>query len=137
MWVRAMDTYSEVLKIITPMREKLAIAEKDAAAADAQLKLKMDDLNKVRAKIASLNASFRENQMILEELTKKKEMIEIKLIRADKLTGGLASESTRWVQAVKNLESDEVNLVGNMMLAAGYQSYIGVFTSTFRKQLLE
>ena len=137
MWVRAMDTYSEVLKIITPMREKLAIAEKEAAAADAQLKLKMDELNKVRAKIASLNASFRENQMILEELTKKKEMIEIKLIRADKLTGGLASESTRWVQAVKNLESDEVNLVGNMMLAAGYQSYIGVFTSTFRKQLLE
>jgi len=133
MWVRAMDTYSKVLKIVTPLKEKLAIAEKDAVIADAALKEKMDELTKVRNKIAALNASFRENQLILEDLTKKKEMIEIKLVRADKLTGGLASESTRWVQAVKNLEADEYNLIGNMMLAAGYQSYIGVFTNTFRK----
>jgi dynein heavy chain len=74
---------------------------------------------------------------LLEELTKKKELIEVKLVRADKLTGGLASESLRWVAAVKKLEADEVNLIGNMMLASGYQSYIGVFTSTFRKELLE
>lgn len=120
MWVRAMDTYSKVLKIVTPLKEKLAIAEKDAVIADAALKEKMDELTKVRNKIAALNASFRENQLILEDLTKKKEMIEIKLVRADKLTGGLASESTRWVQAVKNLEADEYNLIGNMMLAAGY-----------------
>lgn len=137
MWVRAMDTYSKVLKIVTPLREKLAIAEKDAVIADAALKEKMTELEKVRSKIAALNASFRENQLLLEELTKKKELIEVKLIRADKLTGGLASESLRWVAAVKKLEADEVNLIGNMMLASGYQSYIGVFTSTFRKELLE
>jgi len=61
MWVRAMDTYSKVLKIVTPLKEKLAIAEKDAVVADAALKEKMAELTKVRNKIAALNASFREN----------------------------------------------------------------------------
>jgi len=39
--------------------------------------------------------------MILEGLVKQKEMIEIKLVRADKLTGGLAGESVRWKESVK------------------------------------
>jgi dynein heavy chain len=29
-----------------------------------------------------------------------------------------------------------INIKGNMMLAAGYQSYVGVFTSGFRSELL-
>jgi dynein heavy chain len=37
---------------------------------------------------------------------------------------------------VKKLEDDMVNLKGNMMLAAGYQSYVGVFTNGFRHDLL-
>jgi len=34
--------------------------------------------------------------MLLEGLVKKKELVEVKLVRADKLTSGLAGESIRW-----------------------------------------
>jgi dynein heavy chain, axonemal len=30
-----------------------------------------------------------------------------------------------------------VNLMGNMIIAAGYQSYVGVFTNKYRHELLE
>lgn len=49
---------------------------------------------------------------------------------------GLASESERWKVKVKDLEGDLVNLVGNVILAAGYISYVGPFTSKFRQIMM-
>jgi dynein heavy chain len=69
----------------------------------------------------------------LEALIRQKEDIEIKLVRADKLTGGLVNESKRWKESVETLKDDMVNLMGNMIIAAGYQSYVGVFTNKYRQ----
>ena len=49
---------------------------------------------------------------------------------------GLADESKRWAQTVKVLEADLINLIGNIILAAGYISYVGTFTSKYRESLL-
>lgn len=64
-----------------------------------------------------------------EELNSQKEQVELKLGRASKLVQGLAAESERWKVTVKVLEGDLVNLVGNMIIAAGYISYVGPFTA--------
>lgn len=50
---------------------------------------------------------------------------------------GLADEAKRWEQTVKVLEVDLVNLVGNILLAAGYISYVGPFTAKYRERLLK
>ena len=50
---------------------------------------------------------------------------------------GLADESKRWAESVKVLEVDLVNLIGNIILAAGYISYVGTFTANYRSQLLK
>ena len=71
-----------------------------------------------------------------EELNQKKEQVELQLGRAEKLVLGLASESERWKVKVKVLEVDLINLVGNMVLAAGYISYVGPFTSKYRMALM-
>jgi dynein heavy chain len=44
MWVKAMDVYSDVLKLVTPLRAKLAISEKDAAKATTVLNKKRAEL---------------------------------------------------------------------------------------------
>jgi len=49
-------------------------------------------------------------------------------VRAAKLVGGLKDESVRWALAIKVLEKELVNLMGNTILAAGYISYVGTFT---------
>ncbi len=49
---------------------------------------------------------------------------------------GLADESKRWAVAVKVLEVDLINLIGNILLAAGYISYVGTFTQKYRSDLL-
>jgi dynein heavy chain len=50
---------------------------------------------------------------------------------------GLADEATRWRETVSLLEVDLVNLVGNVLLAAGYISYVGPFTAPYRERLLK
>ena len=49
---------------------------------------------------------------------------------------GLADEAKRWRETVAVLEVDLVNLVGNVLLAAGYISYVGPFTAGYRARLL-
>jgi len=49
-------------------------------------------------------------------------------VRAAKLVGGLKDESVRRALAIKVLEKELVNLMGNTILAAGYISYVGTFT---------
>jgi dynein heavy chain len=60
-------------------------------------------------------------------------LIEVQLQRAEKLVVGLADESKRWAGTVKVLEVDLVNLIGNVLLAAGYISYVGTFTAKYRE----
>jgi dynein heavy chain len=50
---------------------------------------------------------------------------------------GLADEAERWKITVKLLDVDLINLVGNVMLGAGYLSYVGPFTSKYRERLLK
>ena len=52
--------------------------------------------------------------------------------RAEKLVVGLADESKRWGETVKILDKDLINLIGNIILAAGYISYVGTFTAKYR-----
>ena len=49
---------------------------------------------------------------------------------------GLADESKRWAESIEELKADEVNMLGNTVLAAGFISYLGCFTNKYRKHLV-
>jgi len=61
LWVCAMNTYAEVLKIVNPLKIKLGIAEIERNKADEALKEKNRELQIVRDRIQALERSFREN----------------------------------------------------------------------------
>jgi dynein heavy chain, axonemal len=44
---------------------------------------------------------------------------EVKLQRADKLIGGLGGERIRWQATVEQLSRDLINVVGDVVVAAG------------------
>jgi len=58
------------------------------------------------------------------------------LARAEKLVGGLGSESQRWLVSVEKLEEDLKNLTGNIMLSAAFVAYLGPFTAGYRTELI-
>ena len=125
------------MKIIKPKQAALAQAEGELKVAQDELATKQAALQKVRDQIHQLQSNYQASQRKLEDLTKQKETIEVQLGRAAKLVVGLADEAQRWSQTVKVLEIDLVNLVGNILLAAGYISYVGPFTAKYRDRLLK
>lgn len=55
-----------------------------------------------------------------------------KLVRAEKLIGGLGGEKDRWTQAAEDLQAIYDNLLGDVLISAGVIAYLGPFTSAFR-----
>jgi dynein heavy chain len=69
---------------------------------------------------------------------KKKELeeniyqCEQKLIRAEKLIGGLGGEKSRWTENAKVLGETYVRITGDVLLSAGFVAYLGPFTVNYR-----
>ena len=114
----------------------MAKAEGELKIADAELSQKKASLKKVQDEVAALNANLERSKMKLKQLNDDKAKIEVQLQRANKLVIGLADESKRWTETVKILEVDLINLIGNIILAAGFISYVGTFTAKYREHLL-
>ena len=49
--------------------------------------------------------------------------------------GGLGGEKQRWKETVASLGEQEINLVGDVCVAAGAVAYVGPFTSDYRTDL--
>ena len=136
-FVIALDKYADVKKVVEPKEAKLKQAEADLKVANDDLSGKRARLKAVRNKIQMLQDNYKAQQQMLEELNAKKELTELQLHRAGKLVNGLKEESIRWASAVEDLNKQLRNLTGNMLLSAGYISYVGCFTQSFREVLVK
>ncbi|KAG7496340.1 dynein heavy chain 2, axonemal [Solea senegalensis] len=136
MWVRAMEVYGRVYRVVEPKRAQLnsamsQLAEKQAALAEAQNKLR-----EVAEKLDELKKQHSEKLTTKETLRKKSDEMEVKLDRADKLVTGLAGERVRWEERAAGLEENMGYLIGDCLLAASFLSYMGPFLSNYRDELL-
>ncbi|XP_024913275.1 dynein heavy chain 3, axonemal-like [Cynoglossus semilaevis] len=131
-WVRAMEVYERVAKVVAPKKEKLKEAEDELATQMEMLTVKRAELKEVEDRLQCLNDE-------LEEMIKKKkgledniELCSQKLVRAEKLIGGLGGEKDRWTEAARLLGIRYTNLTGDILLSSGTVSYLGAFTVDFR-----
>ena len=65
------------------------------------------------------------------------EELELKLMRADKLVTGLASERERWTLKIAELKVNISHLPGDCLIASAFLSYSGTLTGRYRKILLK
>jgi len=100
MWVKAMDKYAEVLKIVEPKQKDLSEAQTKLDKAEKELKVKQASLQMIRNKIANLQDDYKHSQQKLENLTRQQENVQLQLSRAEKLVVGLADEKARWAVSI-------------------------------------
>ena len=137
MWVRAMYKYHTVATNVEPKRKLLAAAqitldETLAKLADAQSRLKA-----VMDRLEELETNYNGAVKKKEDLAFQVEQCKTRLDSAMKLIGGLGGEEVRWIESVSKMEVDFVNLDGDVLVAAGSISYLGVFTSEYRNVLVK
>ncbi|GFR03643.1 dynein heavy chain 7, axonemal [Trichonephila clavata] len=132
-WVRAMDSYDEVIKIVAPKKEALAQAESDLNEALAALKVKQDSLKEVQNKLKALENKLAQAQKEKEDLENQVQLCATQLERAQLLIGGLGGEKDRWNESAIELGVLYDNLTGDILIASAVVAYLGAFTSAFRQ----
>ena len=127
--------YNRIYVRVKPLMDRLEAAGQRKAAADAALA-------QVEAEVAEVEARLKQLQNTLIEATNEKIAVETeakactdRLGLAERLVNGLASEKERWGKEIDRLKQDEVTLVGDVLLASAFVSYIGAFDHKYRGEL--
>lgn len=102
-WVRAMEVYERVAKVVAPKKERLKLAEDELAVQMGMLAVKRAELKEVEDRLQSLNDDLAAMIAKKKELEGNIELCGQKLIRAEKLIGGLGGEKERWTEAARQL----------------------------------
>lgn len=89
----------------------------------------MSTLNKLNDKYKN---AMTERAIIQEE----KDLMERRLIAADKLIKGLSSENTRWQNDLINLEEYKKKILGNCLMNSSFLAYTAPFSYEFRVDML-
>ena len=115
-WVRAIEVYDRVIKVVKPKQAMLAEAEAALGAQMEALNSKRALLQEVTQQLQALNDEFAE---CIREKTKLEEQIAFckqKLERAEKLLGGLSGEKNRWIETANTLGASLYNVIGEYKL---------------------
>ena len=137
MWVRAMYKYYTVALQVEPKKKKLAEAQEQLDKTMATLNAAQAKLKGVQDRIAQLEEQFAKSQAQKEQLEKDVQQCRARLVRAQKLIGGLGGEKDRWTTSVAQLTQAYANVVGDALVSASTIAYLGAFTSEFRHQLVD
>lgn len=133
-WIRAMDKYDDVIKVVAPKQAALKEAEGELRLAMASLEKKRESLRQVQAKLQVLQDTLDANKRKKLDLENQVDLCQKKLERASQLIGGLGGEKERWKIAAASLGEKYKNLVGDILVASGIVAYLGAFTSAFRQE---
>ena len=133
-WVRAMEAYDRVAKVVAPKKIKLKEAEGELKEAQALLKVKQDSLKEIQDKLQALKDDFAKLEKKKNDLEAEVDLCSKKLERASTLIGGLGGEKQRWGQTAKDLGETYDNLTGDVLVSSGLVAYLGAFTSEYRNQ---
>ncbi|KAK0049220.1 dynein heavy chain 3 axonemal-like isoform X1 [Biomphalaria pfeifferi] len=134
-WVRAMDIYDKVAKVVAPKKAKLAEAEGELAVQMEKLNEKRAQLQAVTDKLQALNDEFEVMTQKKKDLEGNIDLCSKKLDRAEKLIGGLGGEKDRWTEAAKALGDLYINITGDVLISSGVVAYHGAFTVDFRQMM--
>jgi dynein heavy chain len=136
-WVINIVMYYDIVTTVEPKRKALAEANEMLEGANNKLKEVTELVAELQSKLDALIHDLNEANATKQEAMDSVERGHKKLDLAQRLINALASENVRWAANVVQMKIDEELLVGDVLLASAFVSYIGPFTKTFRDILLE
>lgn len=136
-WVEAQVNYSAILDRIGPLRLEAEQLEEDALQTKAEALAIENTIHELERSIARYKAEYAalisETQAIKAEMSR----VENKVDRSVKLLDSLSSERSRWDQGSKSFEIQISTVVGDVLIAAAFLAYGGLYDQQFRKAMID
>ena len=86
-------------------------------------------------KVAVLRRQLEQAECNKQRVEAEANMCMAKLKSAEMLVNGLSGENKRWGENVTKLKKNTLSIIGDVLLASSFVSYIGAFTMSFRLNL--
>uniref|UniRef100_A0A8C2JKF3 Dynein heavy chain 10, axonemal-like n=1 Tax=Cyprinus carpio TaxID=7962 RepID=A0A8C2JKF3_CYPCA len=122
------------LKLNHKIHLKVARLERNFFQSKRELERIQNELSAIQKELGTLGekyeAAMTEKQLLQEEA----EVMERRLIAADKLISGLGSENKR--SDLEELQQRRVRLLGDCLVCAAFLSYEGAFSWDFRNEMV-
>ncbi|KAM9193992.1 dynein axonemal heavy chain 10 [Dugong dugon] len=135
-FVEAVMGYCDVFREIKPKRDKVARLERNFYLTKRELERIQNELATIQKELEALGAKYEAAILEKQKLQEEAEIMERRLIAADKLISGLGSENIRWLNDLDELMHRRVKLLGDCLLCAAFLSYEGAFTWEFRDEMV-
>ncbi|XP_061673976.1 dynein axonemal heavy chain 10-like [Syngnathoides biaculeatus] len=135
-FVEAVVGYCEVAREIKPKRDKVARLERNFFQSKKELELIQSELTNIQRELKTLGDKYQTAIAEKQKLQEEAELMERRLIAADKLISGLSSENVRWTHDLEELKQRRVRLLGDCLLSAAFLSYEGAFSWDFRNEMV-
>ncbi|XP_069789574.1 dynein axonemal heavy chain 10 isoform X2 [Narcine bancroftii] len=135
-FVEAVMGYCDVAREIKPKREKVARLERNYYQSKRDLEKIQAELAAIQRELQALSERYEAAMREKLQLQEEAEIMERRLVAADKLISGLGSENVRWTKDLENLKLRRVKLLGDCLICAAFLSYEGAFSSEFRHEMI-
>lgn len=135
-WIINITAYHDVVVSVEP--KKIAVAEAKATLAAANAKK-----DEVDTLVAKLNGELQVLLDAYDKVMKEKndamaaaEKCQNKMDLATRLVSALGSELDRWSQSIIDLTEYLQVIIGDVLLASAFVSYVGPFNKRFRDKIM-
>lgn len=135
-WVINIVMYYDIVITVEPKRQALAAANLELESANKRLAEVTALVADLQAKLDTLLEEAAAAEKEKEDAVNSVEAGNRKMKLAGTLTNDLSSENVRWGINVVQLQNEKDLLVGDVLLASAFISYIGPFTKPFRDELI-
>lgn len=135
-WIINISAYYDVVVSVEPLRNSVREGNEKLAAANAK-KAEVDALvaklnSELQVLLDSFNAAMKEKNDAIAAAEK----CERKMSLATRLVSALGSEQDRWAQSIIDIGELLKVIIGDVLLASAFVSYVGPFNKSFRDKIL-
>jgi len=130
------NIYNDINENVEPMRLQAIAATEELDTAVNAKNTALAAKATAEATVAELEAAYAAANAEKEAAIAEAEFYERKLGLAQRLMSALGSEGARWKQGIIDMNAEMAILVGDVLLASAFVSYIGCFNKRFRVELM-
>ncbi|CAF0727175.1 unnamed protein product [Didymodactylos carnosus] len=136
-WIRAVESYARIYRIVQPKKERYQKAASELQEKQYLLQESKDELAGIQKKIEELRIEYEIKIKEKNELQRNAEETAMFLDRATKLLDGVTEKRATWDITCATLLENQLDLVGNCLLACAFLSYMGLFLSDYRDDIMQ
>lgn len=115
--------------------DRVQILETESEKIKRALEKEERELKRLEKTIEELNAKYDIAMIERQNLQDETDLLQRRLLAADKLISGLSYENERWQKDLVVLHDDLKKITGNCLFGAAFLAYSGPFSYEFRNEM--